>query len=358
MRLLAFLLLCSQAFATSVCVRTVDQQRQYDGSVVQSVGYGTAVVIDEDDNHPNRWIAITARHVLKGATERNTSIGIGEDWVPVRSFHAFKGDEDAAFVVFDCPRRFKLPALTMDDPDQGQSVTWSGYSGGNKFEKFTATVETVSEVGVARGEVRPRQGQSGGGVYSRGRLCGVVSGFKTDTGELIYTPMCRIQRRCYQQWGFGIGIGIGGGHVVPPPPVVQPTPRPTKPPAEVEPDVAPPPPTEDLKPTPIEKPAEKPTADIQQQLNELRELIKSLPGCNCLNKDKSKPSASIGPPCRCGDGCKGKCGDGCKCDLAAELAKVKVPIRVQILKPDGSIYDEETFPHGTPLKLKLSPVKK
>lgn len=334
--IIAFLLLCSSAFGTSVCIRTSRDQ----GTIT---GYGTGVVIAEDAAHPHRWIVLTAKHVVRDASPKATKIGIGGDWVPARSFHWCAGTEDAAFVVFDCDREFRTPPLTVDDPDEGQPVKWSGYSGGNKFEKFTATVLAIGDVGMARGVERPRQGQSGGGVYdSKGRLCGVVSGYKTDTGELIYTPMCKIQRRCQEQWGFGIGIGVGGGRRS------QPNPAPIfespKPPAEIEPDVAPLPPDEPQK--------SDEQSSIQKQLDELRDLVKSLPGCRCVNKDQGKPSANLG-------GCK--CKGPCQCDLSAiraEIEKAKTPIRVQILKPDGTVYDEETFPHGTPLKLKLSPVKK
>lgn len=345
--ILALILLCSPAFGTSVCVRTTNNpQRNYDGSVTQSMGYGTAVVIAEDGDTPHRWIALTAKHVVRDAIPEKTSIGTGGDWIPVRSFHWCNGNEDAAFIVFDCERKFTTPALTMDDPSEGQSVNWSGYSGGKKFEKFTAKVLGIGDTGMARGETRPRQGQSGGGVYdAKGRLCGVVSGFKTDTGELIYTPMCKIQRRCYEQWGFGIGVGVGGGRQVRPNPA--PVFVPEKPPAEVEPDVAPLPPTEDDPPKPRES-----NASIQRQLDELRELIKSAPGCRCVNKDRGVPSANLG-------GCK--CKGPCQCDLSklvSEIEKLKTPIRVQILKADGTVIDEDAYPHGTPIKLKLTPLKK
>lgn len=356
--LLVFLLLASQASATSVCVRTIDPQ-------TRTEGLGTAVVLQK--NSKGLWVAITARHVLEGATAEQTSVAIDDAWVPVKSIHRLDSDDDAAFFTFAHDREFKCPAVVDKDIGPGATIRWTGYSGGRKWEKFRATVSQVQTVGFATGETRPRQGQSGGGVYDhRGQLAGIVTGYTTDTGELIYVPICRVRRHCYRQWGFSFGVGIGPRPVIVAPPVyvappviVSPAPVYVPPPRDVspvDPDVAPPPPTDEPKPA---KPDA--SAEIQRQLDELRELIKSLPGCNCINKDKSKPSANAGPVCKCpAGGCNG-CTDGCKCDLSGvttDIAKLKQPIRVQILASDGAVIDDESFPQGSPIKLKLSPIKK
>lgn len=346
--LVAFLLLASQAFATSVCVRVYDPSTRIEG-------FGSAVIVQS--NSDGKWMAITARHVLDGATADTTSVFIDDEWVGVNHIYLLKSDDDAAFFTFTHERQFKVPAIVEQDLGPGAAIRWTGYSDGRKYERFRGTVSQVQTVGFATGEVRPRQGQSGGGVYDQhGRLAGVVTGYTLDRGELIYVPICHIRRHCHRQWGFSFGVGLLPPPVIvaPPPVIVMPPPRNLRP---VEPEIAPPPPTDE--PTPAKPDI---SADIQRQLDELRELIKSLPGCNCINKDKSKPSASVGPPCRCKGDCKDGCKGGCKCDLSgveadiAALKKTKIP--VQILKPDGSVYDEAVYPLGSPIKLKLSPVKK
>lgn len=321
--ILAFLLLASQAFATSLCIRTHDKECFADGTCRKSIGYGSGVVIDETAD--GNYVAVTAKHVVDGATADTAAVCISGQWLPITKVYTLPGEDDVAFITFKSERQLKRTLLADKEESPGDPIRFSGYSGGTTFERVNAMVKQVKTVGFATTEVRPKQGQSGGGVYDqRGHLIGVVSGYTNDTGSLVYTPITRVRRHCHRHWGFSWGVCWGPPPlvVVPPPPVVI-VPRPPVV-SPVDPDIAPPP--------PVDKPAEKP-----------------------------QPPSVVSPSCRC--------KNDCKCDLATFETRIKVledeiaalkatKIPVQIIDPDGKVIEQESFVFGKPLKIKLTPIEK
>lgn len=313
---IAFFLLISQAFAGSLCVRVVENQCGQNGCSRVDV-FGTAVVLSQTQD--DFWIAITAKHVVGNAKAADISVGLEGRWYPVDAVYRLTSNDDAAFIAFaynGTKDKLKGVPVAEEDIEPGEPIKFSGYSGGTKFE---AVRGKVTQAGFARVDVRPQQGQSGGGVYDRhGRLIGIVTHYDGD-GNLVYCPITRVRRRCIREWGFFWGIGMQAP--APPPPVVGIPVAPMAPPTPIVPP----------SPAAPEKPSEP---------------------------------RIVEKGCQCKDGCT--CDQAVILELQAAIARLKsdneklkaTKIPVQILRPDGTLFDEAEYTLGKPIKLKLAPVEK
>lgn len=319
--LFAFLLIGSQALAaTTVCIRT--ERRTPNG---KETGRGSGVALGKTDG--GYWVIITAKHVVKDAAL--VTVGIADKWVAAHSVYPIPTKDDVAFITLDSDYDFQLAGVAEDEAPTGESIVWSGYSNGTKFQKLSGK---VTQTGFASCPTRPQHGQSGGGVYDQhGRLIGIVSGYDSQ-GNLVYEPIGRVRRGCEHHWGFFWGrCERTPPPVTYPPPPAQPPVKETPPPPEDEPAVAPPPVS--VKPG-------KPSVDlsgIRAELAELRLLIGKAPRCQCKGKS-------------------------CECDAGAIEARLKklesTKIPVQITDTNGVVLDQAVYPLGSPIKLKLTPVKK
>ncbi len=356
----AFLLLASQAFAgTSIYVRTVEQTCN-GNSCVKTIGHGSAVVLSRSKS--GVWVASTAKHVVEGLRPDQVFVGLEEKLTPVRSIYTLEADEDVAFITFDYSGKLTPTESETEEIPTGEPITFGGYSHGTKYEKFGGR---VLGTGVASAEACPRHGQSGGGVYrkSDGKLIGIVSGFD-EQKNLIYSPVCRVQRHCHRQWGFWWGLNLGVPMLPPAYPVATNPARPYVPQA----------PSND--------------AAIRAEIAEMKALLvqiqsspsapappgeRGLPGQNGRDGDPGRDGAAGPPGPRGANGLQGLRGepgrDGTSAD-AVELASIKselaalraevqamrdVKIPVQILTKDGDIFDSAAYRLGDPIKLKLAP---
>ncbi len=312
--IIAFLLLISSAFAghtVGIRAEGVNESGQ------KYVGRGSAVVLDKTNK--GYWVAVTAKHCVRGAGK--VSVGLGGQWHQVTGIYPVAGNHDAAFITFIYDADLEKAIVADEDVPAGEDITWSGFSAGSKFEKMTGR---TTDTGFATCQRRPQQGQSGGGVYDRrGRLIGIVSGYDQG-GNLVYEPIGRVRRACRREWGFAWGICVP---VIPVAPVLP---------------VAPAPP----QPNVIPRPADVPPPAVETEPAE--------PAAPPPPDESPKPIET--PQAGC------KCKDGCKCDLAsikADIEKLKATkIPVQILRADGTIFDQAEYRLGSPIKLKLAPVKK
>jgi hypothetical protein len=307
--LFAFLLLTATAVANEVCIEA-KLCRSGSCEVVRGTG-----VVAHHDPAKNLFQIVTARHVVEGTTD--AKINTGEGWLAVQSVHWLGQEDDfAVLVVKYSGQRLSVTPISETDAKPGEPIRWSGFSGGQQHETMEGQAREVGTIGFAKCQTRCKEGQSGGGVYNdSGEVIGWVKGYNPENGELIYTPVCHIRRRCAQRWGWFFGLGIGGW-VEPAPPFRRtPQPRSVDPgpkPADPSPlPSAPPPPVEKPQP-PVSKPAQPPV-NYQSQIDSLNTEI-------------------------------------------ARLKALKIP--VQILNPDGSVFDEATYQLGHPIKLKLSPKAK
>jgi hypothetical protein len=301
--LLAFLLLASTAF----CGDTVAIRTQKCTQFGCENGAGSGVVIGKTDK--GHYVIATAKHVIAGV--QKASICVAEnDWRPCTAIYPLPGIYDAGFVTLDYDGNLDAVDILEDDPSPGESMTFSGFSGGTDYEKGRGKIQSL---GVARTTPRVQHGQSGGGVYdAEGRLIGIVNAYDAQ-GHLLYAPMGEVRKTCLREWKIFWGRCV---------------PRRRPPQQQPPPDLGP------VDPTPL-------------------------------------PDAPI--PLTGRDGKDGKDGrDGKDADEAiivsltqqlttikAELAALKASkIPVQILNPDGTIFDQAEYELGKPIKLQLAPVKK
>lgn len=221
----AFLLLSQTVFAGhSIYVRTVE--RDCRGNQCATItGHGSAVVLNRSKT--GVWVASTAKHIVRGMKPEQVFVGMSDKLTPVLSIYEVDGNEDAAFVTFNYAGELKPTETVDEEVPSGEEIFFGGYSDGKQYERSTGKVIST---GCASATTCPKQGQSGGGVYrkSDGRLIGIVSGYD-DQQNLVYTPICRIQRQCVRQWGFWWGINLGTPpqppaqwQVAPPPPIERP----------------------------------------------------------------------------------------------------------------------------------------
>jgi hypothetical protein len=279
--ILAFLLLASPLFASEVCI----EAKSCSGTACETVR-GSGVVVHHD---PVKGVyqIVTARHVVEGTTDAKVSDG--EQWLPVQSIHWLTAEDDFAVLVIKYSgTRFKVTPISEKDAAPGDEIRWSGFSGGKRHETMTGQAREVGSVGFATCQIRCKQGQSGGGVYNEdGEVIGWVKGYNTENGELIYTPVCHIRRRCAQRWGWFFGLGIGGWAEPMPPrqpyqrpqqPQPQPTPRQETLPAPAEPRPAQPPaPPVERTPLPTAPiPATPATPSNQAAVDSLKSELKTL----------------------------------------------------------------------------------
>lgn len=358
---LAFLLLISTGFAGHTVGIRADARDQ---SGLPFMGMGSAVVLDKTDK--GYWVAVTARHVVRGADK--VYVGLKGQWHEVANVYPSPdANQDAAFVTFQYDGDLNRTDVAEEDVGPGESITWSGFSSGAKYEKMEGR---TTDIGFASCRIPPRQGQSGGGVYDRrGRLIGIVVGYDS-AGNLVYEPIGRVRRSCRRHWGFFWGISIGVPPPVhrPPPYVPQPAPsqpapsrpnvipRPMSPPPAVdEMPVAPPPPVEVEPPAPVQPlpPAEQPPKPVETPPKPVEQPAAS---CQC---DKNHKSCKCEKDCKCDPKAACKCDPNAIAELKAEIAAIKaIKIPVQILRQDGTIFDSAEYKLGNPIKLKLAPVEK
>jgi hypothetical protein len=188
--LLAFLLLASTAF----CGDTVAIRTQKCTQFGCENGAGSGVVIGKTDK--GHYVIATAKHVIAGV--QKASICVAEnDWRPCTAIYPLPGIYDAGFVTLDYDGNLDAVDILEDDPSPGESMTFSGFSGGTDYEKGRGKIQSL---GVARTTPRVQHGQSGGGVYdAEGRLIGIVNAYDAQ-GHLLYAPMGEVRKTCLREW--------------------------------------------------------------------------------------------------------------------------------------------------------------
>jgi len=239
------LMLASQSMAaapgTTIAVRTESPGNCQAGqSCTTIVGSGSAVVLSR--GKPGEWRAVTAAHVVKGMRPEQVKVAVGDDWRQVTEIYRVDGTGDVAFLAFTYAGVLVPTETCEEDATSGDQITFDGFSSGKTYEESSGS---VVQTGMARCVVRPKQGQSGGGVYCRGRLVGVVTGYDQQ-GHLVYEPLGRVRTQCVRQWGFWIGFCRPATviAIAPPPPV-------DLEPHEKAPQFPPQPPPVDAPPIPV-----------------------------------------------------------------------------------------------------------
>jgi hypothetical protein len=290
---------------------------------------GTGTIIGTVDGDPNHYVVVTARHCIdKGPVSVRTADG----WFPIES-KRLHPSLDCGFVTFYSKRSYPIAAVDESDPAVGESASWLGYPRDNWLRNSSGSIESIN--GNIQITGRSLHGESGGGVYVRGCLCGVVWG--TDDRSCFATPFgpfCRWVRRERYAIRFG-------GEVPPPPSVAE-------------------------KPVPLPLPAKPvnatdltPVLSVLETISARLTLLESRPAA-------AGPPGERGPPGLRGEpGPAGPAGPaGSSASSAAELAELRrrlgklesTEIPVHILNPDGSVKLSKSVPLGQPIEFRLLPV--
>lgn len=305
--ILAFLLLCLPCIAETVAIRTQGNC----GPFGCQMGAGSGVVIGKTQN--GHYVIATAKHVI--ANQTKAWISVADRWVQASQIYPLPGQYDAAFLMVSYDGDLEIVEVAEEDPAPGEAMVFSGFSGGTRFEKGRGKVESLGQAITSPGV---KHGQSGGGVYdAEGRLIGIVNAYDTHFPQrLIYAPMGEVRKVCLRHWK------MFWGRCRPRRPAPVPTPIP---------DMGDPTPLPDAPP-PLSGRDGKDGKDGRDGKDADEALIVQL--SQTVNQLQAALEAN-----------------------RAELSALKLKkIPVQILRPDGSIFDQAEYELGKPIKLQLAPI--
>lgn len=354
---LALLCACSQAAEYwtwsqpaahhAAVVRIRDEQP--DGSV----NYGTGCYV----RHETITGVLTAAHCLRGRSQQITwSDGtITEAEQPTI-------DRDGADVGLVPLAHPTIPPLTLRDtgPTPSERLEFCGWGGpGVRLRHYYGQLagrrdrDAVYTPPVLSGD-------SGGPILdSAGRVVGVISwgdreltriagaAIYESQGGVAHQPMLAFVQRCQQRYG-GVWIGAGGfrggcspgscgpgGCPAPPP-----RPRPSEPPVVPLPKLTPP------ETTPPPAPA-SPAIDSQR----IAEILLARLAADPRFRGPPGPAGPAGP--------EGPVGQAATIDysaLASEMLSRLPPITVETYTADGRLVETESYPVGTPIRLRYGRV--
>lgn len=296
-----------------------------------TTSYGSASIIGKTAE--GKAVLLTAGHVVDGAS--NIRVAWGGGHVPAKVFASRNDDDvDAAILVAAIPGRWTCTEVSGDVPESA-AVIVSGFPG-------DSLAVGSQRNGVWRGRyverVTVHPGDSGGPVFYRGRVVGVVSGYRRDARQtVVCTPGASIVAWMTVTLGY-----VPRCECVP-----VPTPRPAVKPSPIALAPAPPPPPDEVDLSPILSRLDA----INARLKRLEEM--PLPSAEPGQPGERGATGPVGPRGEKGD--RGPAGIACDsreiASLREEIAALKdSKVRVEI-QQNGTTIDSEDYPLTGPIKL-------
>lgn len=341
-----FLLLVPSVCCAETVQVSADVRECYNGQCFSDryvSAYGSATIVGKTAR--GEAVLLTAGHVVRDAT--NVRVAWDNTRIPARVLASRDDEVDAALLVASLPGQWTCNEVSAEHPD-GQSVMLMGFPG-------TPHAVGVTRYGIYRGRFIERAtvqgGMSGGPVFYRGRVVGVIN---ARTQEASPRAVCTTGAELVVWMQSTLGYIPSCNCAAPS------SPRPAVKPSPIAQQPAPPPPRDDVDLSPI-----------LSRLDAINDRIQRLEKMPLPQGERGPPGllGEPGPPGPRGEkGERGPIGppgangtpvdyrqlERLRDELEAtkeELAALKNSrIAVQI-KSNGTLVDQDTYPITGPIVL-------
>lgn len=142
------------------------------------------------------YLFATAKHVVSELPADCEKFVIsGFRHAPFRVLSMADGNDDVAIIAAELP--VSIPAASCADaaPVVGAETVGTGYDHGGFLRAVPTRVDYVDpSTSALLTRVGSVPGRSGGGLFHRGRLVGVCSGYDAQTGQGVYTKASVVRR--------------------------------------------------------------------------------------------------------------------------------------------------------------------